>query len=120
MMQIEKQLEQQSENKEYSFEEGVQKSVSKILELLQSKESVIVSVTGSSFDVGKTTLASKIVMSLKEKGIETKWCGSISTLAFESEFPKPGEVLMLHAEYFSTPNNEIEKKRKNLIYHSQK
>ena len=113
MMYNEQHFEQHQEKKEYSVEDGVQKSVSIILNLLKTQEGqkgVIVSITGSSFDVGKTFISGLIGKALSEKFIELKWCGDTSLLMFKGDFPRHGEVLILDAENAYTKDISVEQK----------
>ncbi|MDD4996082.1 MAG: hypothetical protein PHW15_01205 [Patescibacteria group bacterium] len=105
-------INEQFESREYSFEEGVKESISRILDLLKNHGSVIVAVIGGSFDAGKTTVSSRLGRGLMENGTRIKWCGSIDTLEFKSEFPESGEVLILTAEDVYTRDSAIEVKAK--------
>lgn len=112
MLKFEKQSEQRTENREYLVKDGLQESVSKILDLLKKQTSVIISIVGNNVNTGKTFISSQIGKILIEKGINVKWCGDASLLSREEEFPKSREVLILHAESPFTPDSFIESKAK--------
>jgi hypothetical protein len=93
---------EQSESKEineYDFEQGVQEAVAQIEHLLDNQEHAVVAITGSGVNVGKSTLATKIQVALMRKDIPVKWCADMKMLTYRSDFPEPGGVLLLHAEY---------------------
>lgn len=58
--------------KEFDFESGVLESVNRILSILERQPKVVVAFSGSSSNVGKSTLAKQIAIGLYEKGIKSR------------------------------------------------
>lgn len=93
---------EKSEIKEYDAEAGIAKAISEIERLLQSQKYVIVAISGSSIDVGKTYVSSRIERGLMERDISFVSVSDINVFnikpMFEKRRDKKGRVLVFEAE----------------------
>lgn len=108
MIESEMKYEYQSERKEYDFESGLDEVMRRLEKLLETQKNVVVAVTGSSNNVGKSFLSTSIQKRLREEDIPTAWISDISSPFLEYSLFSGGEekekykdckVLLLHAEY---------------------
>jgi len=95
------------EQREYSFEEGAQEIIARIEQLLQTQTGVVIAISGSSNNVGKTFLSGAIGQCLNAKGIMTVMQTDLSNMDqsihlpyFMNGDPAKGRVLILAAEDF--------------------
>lgn len=89
------------EIKEYSAKAGIAKAVSEIERLLAAQKYVVVAISGSSHDVGKTYVSSAIEAELIRRDISFVGVGSIETLLTKPVFEErrgQGHVLLFEAE----------------------
>jgi len=89
MIEGERQSEDAPELKEYSFETGVDEIMRRIERLLEEKSGVVIAVSGSSKNVGKTFLSSRILGGLLERGISYAWEPDLNTLWLQVQLNQP-------------------------------
>ncbi|MBU3901147.1 hypothetical protein KKF25_00685 [Patescibacteria group bacterium] len=104
MIERERQPEKLQEQKEYNAEAGIAKAVSAIERLLKSQEYVVVAISGSSTNVGKSYISANLMRELTRRDISFAPCGDISSFSTKPEFrvrdgSGKGHVLVLSAEY---------------------
>ncbi len=94
--------ERQPEQNEYNFEDGIKQAFSQIKKLLESQEYVVVTVCGSSHDVGKTQLAAKIMQEISARRISWAWASDIASTMDKPNFTHQpetkGHVLVFGSE----------------------
>lgn len=89
------------EIKEYGAKEGIARAVDEIERLLKTQKYVVIAVSGSSNDVGKTYISSAIEGELTQRDIPFASTGDINTLLIKPVFekrPGKGRVLVFEAE----------------------
>lgn len=90
------------EIKEYGAEAGIAKAISEIERLAESQRYVLIAISGSSIDVGKTYVSSRVERGLMERDISFESVSSLSTFStkpvFEKRRDKKGRVLVFEAE----------------------
>ena len=90
------------EIKEYDAEAGIAKAISEIERLVESQRYVLIAISGSSIDTGKTYVSSRIERGLMERDISFNSVSSLSTFNTKPEFEKrrdkKGRVLVFEAE----------------------
>lgn len=111
------------EGYECGFDEGMERVLAEIERLGQDQEHIVVAVTGSGIDVGKTTFSRNLMRTLIERGMQAAWIDNINYLGGSSRivFSGPGRSfsggeLVLTLSPFPT---EEEIARKVLILHAE-
>lgn len=107
MIKRERQPEKLQEQKEYNAEVGITKAVSIIERLLESQEYVVVAISGSSTNVGKTYVSAKLMREIIRRDISFSSRNDMNNLTKPvfSNSSRKGHVLVLSAE-FPAPNKE--------------
>ena len=94
--------ERQPEQNEYNFENGIKQAFSEIEKLLQAQEYVVVTICGSSYDVGKTKLASRIMQEISARRISWAWQSDTRSMMQKPNFTHQpetkGHVLVFGSE----------------------
>lgn len=94
--------EWQPEQIEYDFESGIQQTLDQVKKLLRTQDYVVISICGSSHNVGKTRLASRIMQRLSSEGISLSWQSDIASMTekpiFTHQPDTRGHVLVFGSE----------------------
>ena len=86
---------------EYSFEDGLERALTEVSDLLKRQEYVVVAITGSSHDVGKSTLQAELGNRLLQTGADVEGYSEIENLGYASlhfSDAAAGKVIIFGAE----------------------
>ncbi|KND48140.1 MAG: hypothetical protein AB201_00905 [Parcubacteria bacterium C7867-006] len=106
-------VEKKERAPEFNFESGVEESINRIVSILEKQPKVVVAFSGSSSNVGKTTLSKHISQGLYDRGIQSRSYMGVEEV--HDRGPEPGDSVFIFQQiHLGVVNSSIVDKIKDI------